>query len=184
MTQQPEEVVLLDDAGTPIGTRAKSEVHTRSTPLHLAFSCYVFDDQGRLLITRRALAKQTWPGVWSNSFCGHPLPGEALADAVARRALDELGAPVTRIRNVLPDFHYRAVDASGIVENEQCPVFTAELDGELAPADSEICDWSWIDPADLVTSVDAAPFVFSPWMGLQLPQLEDLGALRREPAHG
>ena len=81
-----ELVVLVDDEGRQVGTAAKASVHTAETPLHLGFSCYLFDDAGRVLLTRRALNKKTWPGVWTNSVCGHPAPDEEPEDAVRRRA--------------------------------------------------------------------------------------------------
>ena len=116
-----ELVVLLDNACRTIGTAPKSEVHHDSTPLHLAFSCYLFDEAGHVLLTRRALDKRTFPGVWTNSFCGHPSPDESVDGAVARRAREELGVDVADLICVLPDFRYRAVDAEGILENEFCP---------------------------------------------------------------
>ena len=175
MTDLDERVVLLDDEGAPIGTASKSGVHRTDTPLHLAFSCHLRDADGRLLVTRRALTKRTWPGVWTNSFCGHPSPGEDLPSAVARRASDELGVTITDLRLVLPDFRYRATDASGIVENEICPVFTALTNDELRPDPDEVAEYRWIDAADLEVAVAVTPWAFSPWLNLQLGELADRG---------
>src|SRR6478735_3694933 len=122
-------VVLLDDEGRASGAHPRGTVHHAATPLHLAFSCYLFDRAGRLLVTRRALTKRTWPGVWTNAFCGHPRPGESMPDAVRRHGRHELGIEVDELEIVLPDFRYSATDASGVVENELCPVWFARTTG-------------------------------------------------------
>ena len=164
-------VVLLDEAGRPCGTARKDEVHTRATPLHLAFSCWVFDREGRTLLTRRSPAKLTWPGIWTNSFCGHPEPGEDLQEAVHRRGWDELGARLAGVRPVLPTFRYRAVSASGIVENEVCPVYTARLASALDPHPDEVADLRWVTLDELRAETAAQTGVHSPWMLEQLDQL-------------
>ncbi len=164
-------VVLLDDDGRPCGTARKDEVHTRATPLHLAFSCWVFDREGRTLLTRRSPAKLTWPGIWTNSFCGHPEPGEDLQDAVHRRAWDELGARLADVRPALPTFRYRAVSASGIVENEVCPVYTGRLASALDPHPDEVADLRWVTLDELRARTIEQADVHSPWMLEQLDQL-------------
>ena len=174
MTDEPEYVVLLADNGDAIGTADKATVHSTDTPLHLAFSCHVYSPDGLVLVTRRALGKLTWPGVWSNSFCGHPAPGESPEAAIVRRAHVELGITVTGVEPWLPDFRYRAVDASGIVENEICPVYTAVTTDVPAPSPSEVAEWAWVEPESLRASVIATPFAFSPWLGWQLEQAEAL----------
>lgn len=170
-----DDVTLLAEDGTAVGVLPKSEVHTTDTPLHLAFSCYVLDQSGRLLVTRRALSKLTWPGVWTNSFCGHPRPGEEMLDAVRRRAVDELGLRLDAVRLALPDYRYRAVDASGIVENEICPVHVAFVDAEPTADPDEVSEWAWVEIAPFIDAVAAAPFAFSPWLVEQLPLLRRLG---------
>ena len=171
MTEREERVVLLDDSGAPIGTADKATVHGSETPLHLAFSCHVQDAEGRLLVTRRALGKRTWPGVWTNSFCGHPAPGESMTEAVARRALEELGITLLDLELVLPDFRYIATDAAGVVENEVCPVYTARSLDEVLPDPDEVAEHRWVEAADVVAAAARTPWAFSPWLTLQLPAL-------------
>lgn len=174
-----EQVVLVDDEGTPTGAMAKSEVHTEATPLHLAFSCYVFRSNGDLLLTRRSLAKVAWPGVWTNSFCGHPRLHESFEQTIERYAAHELGMELQTLHCALPSFRYRAVDASGIVENEICPVYVATAQDEPSPNPDEVMDHRWVPTAEAETLVRAAPWAVSPWMAEQLP---DVLAHRLHPA--
>jgi isopentenyl-diphosphate delta-isomerase len=173
-----DEVVLVDASGRPVGTADRASVHGASTPRHLAFSCHVHGDDGRVLVTRRALGKRSWPGVWTNAFCGHPAPGEAVADAVRRRAAQELGLdlpepPVL----VLPGFAYRAVDDAGVEENELCPVLVARVPAGTRPDPDagEVAAWRWVEPDDLASAVRSAPWAFSPWLVLQLAELSGTG---------
>lgn len=158
-----EHVVLLDEAHRPIGSMAKDDVHGADTPLHLAFSVYVFDGAGRFLVTRRASAKRTWGGVWTNSCCGHPQPDEDVAEAAGRRLEQEIGLVASELRLVLPDFAYRAVSAEGVVENEVCPVFTARVTGDPVPDPAEVAQWRWVDWGDFRAAAALAPWAFSPW---------------------
>lgn len=170
-----ERVVLLGADGTAIGTDLKATVHTTDTPLHLAFSCHVLNSAGEVLVTRRALEKSTWPGVWTNSFCGHPQPDEIPADSVHRRAAHELGLQISDLEVVLPDFSYRAVDASGIVEHEFCPVYLAHTDRDPDPNPLEVMETRWVDPLRLGTAITATPWAFSPWLVMQAARLPFLG---------
>jgi isopentenyl-diphosphate delta-isomerase len=170
-----ELVVLLDDDGRPCGSAPKSEVHHANTPLHLAFSCWVLDDAGRTLLTQRAMVKKTWPGAWTNSFCGHPGPGERSEDAVHRRARDELGVTISAPRAVLPDFRYRAVMPDGMVENEICPVYVTRLLAEPAPNPAEVRDLRWVLLTDLPDAVATGGSTYSPWLRDQLAALQAAG---------
>lgn len=172
-----ELVVLVDHDGNPVGSAPKATVHTVDTPLHLAFSCYLRSSDGQILMTRRALSKHAWPGVWTNSFCGHPAPGEGLVDALRRRARQELNVDVANVEVVLEDFRYRAVDSGGVMENEICPVFTAQIIGDPKPDSQEVIEWSWVQPESLVQSVAHTPFVFSPWLRDQFQLLLSANAL-------
>lgn len=169
-----DHVILMHEDGTPRALAPRATVHTASTELHLAFSCHLVRADGTVLLTRRALSKRTWPGVWTNSFCGHPRQGETMPEALARHAQHELGLEIHSVREVLPDFRYRAVDASGIVENEICPVFIAETDGEPRPHPEEVAELRWVEPEALHSLVELAPWALSPWSIRQLPALRGL----------
>jgi isopentenyl-diphosphate Delta-isomerase len=167
-----ELVVLLDDDGRAVGTADKAVVHHADTPLHLAFSVHLFDDEGRVLVTRRARTKQTFPGVWTNSCCGHPAPGEELADAVRRRVRQELGMHVTHLRLLLPAFRYRA-EQDGVVENEMCPVFVGSAHGTPDPDPAEVDTTRWEEWADFRAGVLDGTRPVSLWCREQVAALPE-----------
>ncbi|WP_432224375.1 isopentenyl-diphosphate Delta-isomerase [Enterobacter wuhouensis] len=162
-----EHVILVNDQGMVIGTQEKYAAHTSDTPLHLAFSSWLFNAKGECLITRRALSKKAWPGVWTNSVCGHPQSGEAIEQAIIRRCRFEVGAELTDITAVAPEFRYREIDPSGIVENEICPVFAARVIGEITINQEEVMEHRWVQLEALFRALDATPWAFSPWMVME-----------------
>ncbi|XRQ13547.1 isopentenyl-diphosphate Delta-isomerase [Actinomadura welshii] len=180
-----EEIVLLNAADEAVGTAPKGASHHGDTPYHLAFSCYVANTEGRVLITQRALGKRTFPGVWTGSCCGHPGPGEGLRDAVLRRLQDELGMPSgASLTSVLPGFQYRAVAEDGTVEHERCPVVRAVVPADSAvranPEEVERAEWwTWEQCLELAERPES-----SPWYRLQLAELAPLGAPLEWPDAG
>ncbi|MGY1841205.1 MULTISPECIES: isopentenyl-diphosphate Delta-isomerase [unclassified Modestobacter] len=172
-----ELIVLVDEDGTAIGTLPKPLVHHGETPLHRAFSAYLFDDAGRLLVTRRAEDKQTFPGMWTNTVCGHPGPGEDDPAAIARRARYELGLGVAELRPALPDYRYRAV-FRGVVENEICPVWIGRFTGTPAPDPTEVGAWEVLDWAEFRARQEAQlDDAWSPWCREQARLIESTGLL-------
>ncbi len=165
-----EQIILVDEHDREIGVAPKLASHHAETPLHRAFSCFVFNGRGEFLLTQRALAKKVFPGLWTNSCCGHPAPGETREDAVRRRLREELGLAPDRLELVLPDFRYRA-EMNGVVENEICPVFVAQCDETPARNAAEVQTVQWIPWISFVERVQSEPGSLSPWCVLETQQL-------------
>lgn len=159
-----EHVVLVDEENNVLGTAPKATVHTDNTPLHRAFSIFLFNDDNELLLQQRALVKKTWPGIWSNSCCGHPQLGEETAAATIRRLHEELGIdiPADRLWCALPAFRYRA-ELNGIVEHEVCPVFVARFSGKPQINPDEVEATRWVFWEDFLANITSHPGTYSEW---------------------
>lgn len=171
-----EFVVLVDEQNTVVGERPKEEVHSTHTPLHRGFSLFVFNSQKQLLLTRRAHTKKTFPGVWTNTVCGHPAPGESTVDAAKRRLKEELGVEGFEVKEVAP-YRYRFEDVHGIVENEICPILVAFGDIKPKPNPKEIADCRWVAWSDFLREIEANPKSYSPWCIEEVKILNQLNIL-------
>jgi len=161
--QHEELIVLMNSAGNPIGTAEKSASHHGSTPLHLGFSCFIFNRKGDLLITQRASIKKVWPGVWTNSVCGHPGPNESMEHAIRRRLDYELGMGARDFACALPHYRYQTPPFRHIVENEICPVYLGRTDDEPNPNREEVAAWQWIAWESFLWNIKEHPERYSFW---------------------
>jgi isopentenyl-diphosphate delta-isomerase len=161
MKNSEDYVVLVDEKDRKIGIQAKGTVHTDRTPLHRAFSLFLFNTAKELLLQQRAEGKTTWPLVWSNSCCGHPLPGESYEHAVMRRTRYELGVDVTTIEKI-SDYRY-CFSKDDVMENEICPIFVGFYDGRVMPNPQEVQAFKWIKWEDWLEEIAKYPDHYSPW---------------------
>ena len=155
-------VVLVDKDNNELGIMEKSKVHTDNTPLHRGLSVFLLNSEGELLLQKRAKSKLTFPGVWSNSCCGHPQPGEEGIDAAKRHLRCELGIVDSKIFLVLPDYSYTA-KMNGVKENELCPVFVGFSDEQIEFNPEEVETVVWIMWKDFLREVTEKPGTYSSW---------------------
>lgn len=175
-----EEVVLVDEMDREAGAAAKLAAHENGGRLHRAFSVFVFDAAGRLLLQRRAADKYHFGGLWTNTCCGHPRPGEDVSSAASRRLWEEMGiapglTPVT-------SFVYEAFDpASGLTEREYDHVLRGRHEGTPDPDLVEVEGWTWISTEELAADLARNPESYTPWFPLAARLLYD-GSLDAEKA--
>jgi isopentenyl-diphosphate delta-isomerase len=158
-----EQLILVDAEDRELGVGEKMEVHLAGA-LHRAFSVFVFDGRGRLLLQKRAADKYHSAGLWSNTACGHPRPGEATREAARRRLREEMGFDC-ELREAF-EFLYRAELDGALVEHEYDHVFVGTHEGDPAPDPSEVEEWRWVSMSELRRALSEQPHLYSRWLKL------------------
>ncbi|MBI5069611.1 MAG: isopentenyl-diphosphate Delta-isomerase [Deltaproteobacteria bacterium] len=156
-----ERVVLVDEADVARGSEEKLAAH-RAGLLHRAFSIFVFDGAGRLLLQRRADGKYHSAGQWSNTCCGHPRPAEPLEAAARRRLQEEMGLACAL--RPLGTYRYQARLDGGLSENEIDHLLVGEFEGRPSPDPREASAWRWVAPGALRREVEHDPLRFTVWL--------------------
>lgn len=165
-----EQIVLVDENDRPVGFEEKMKAHENGGKLHRAFSIFIFDSAGRMLLQLRSVKKHHFGGLWTNSCCSHPRRGEKLEDAAHRRLKDEFGFD-TPLKEVF-SFVYKALDRkSGLTEHEFDHVFVGKYDGEPKPNAEEIDEWEWASADELLADAKRNPQNYTPWFMLALEKV-------------
>jgi isopentenyl-diphosphate delta-isomerase len=161
--------VLVDENDNEIGIEEKIKAHENGGKLHRAFSIFVFNSRGELLLQKRAETKYHAPGLWTNTCCSHPRPGESLEDAVHRRLKEEMGfdCELKRVFHVI----YKADVGNGLTEWEFDHVFIGKFDGEPKPNPEEASDWKWVSLEEVERDVKEHPEKYTPWFRIILPKV-------------
>jgi isopentenyl-diphosphate delta-isomerase len=172
VSSESDMLVLVDERDREVGTLSKADCHSGAGVLHRAFSLFVFDGAGKLLLQRRGPDKRLWPGFWSNSCCSHPRAGETMEQATHRRLLEELGmrSPL----RYLYKFRYHARYGEAGSERELCWVYAGVSDAEVRANANEISDWRWVTHDQLDSEIAQGPDAFTPWFRLEWPRVRRL----------
>lgn len=172
-----EEVILVDTEDNQLGVMEKMEAH-RLGVLHRAFSVFIFNKKGDMLLQKRSPEKYHSPGLWTNACCSHPRPGESIEAAASRRLREELNFSVP-IKKVF-DFTYRAEFSNGLIEHEFDHVFFGEYDGWVNFNPTEVSDYCYMSLDEVKDSIQLSPNKFTEWFRIVLPQVEAIRSLKIE----
>jgi isopentenyl-diphosphate delta-isomerase len=162
---ESEELIVVDPQDHEIGYRSKAQCHDGDGVLHRAFSLFVFDPRGRVLLQQRSAQKRLWPLYWSNSCCSHPRRGESADDAAHRRLYQELHLRADL--RFLYKFTYHAVYENLGAEHELCWVYAGTTGDEVRANENEVADWRFVTPSALDAELRATPERFTPWFKLE-----------------
>src|SRR3981081_3262068 len=166
---ESESLILVDEADREVGHLDKAQCHQGRGVLHRAFSLFIFNDAGELLLQQRAASKRLWPLYWSNSCCSHPRRAENMEAAIHRRLYEELGLRCPL--HFLFKFQYQAqFDETG-AENELCSVFIGRSTDSVKINSDEILAWRWVGPEALQREMAAGAGNFTPWFILEWPRI-------------
>lgn len=165
VSSDAEDLILVDENDDEIGHLSKAECHDGDGILHRAFSLFLFDANGRLLLQQRAGSKRLWPGFWSNSCCSHPRRGESMRTATERRLGDELN--VRAELEFVYKFSYQAGFGDEGAERELCHVFLGRIEGDAAPNRNEIERVRFVSRDELDADLVARPERFTPWFRME-----------------
>lgn len=171
VSSEEELLVLVDRADNETGHMSKAECHDGDGLLHRAFSVFLFNDAGELLLQQRGADKRLWPMYWSNSCCSHPRKGESIEIATVRRLQDELN--VAAILQFVYKFSYAASFGAAGSENELCSVFIGRLDSEPEANATEIAAMRFVTAGTLGDELAASPDLFTPWLKLEWERLNE-----------
>jgi len=163
-------VILVDERDTAVGTMEKMEVHQKAL-LHRAFSVFIFNDKGEMLLQKRAEKKYHSGGLWTNACCSHPQPGEDTMESANKRLREEMGFN-TALHKAFT-FVYKAPFENGLTEHEYDHVFVGSFNGLIKPNPAEVEDYCYQSLDELKQSLQTHPHHFTAWFKIALPKLED-----------
>jgi len=165
-----DQVILVDELDTPIGVMEKMQAHRKGV-LHRAFSVLIFNDEGEMLIHRRALSKYHSGGLWTNACCSHPREGETTEESGHRRLMEEMGFDCNIEEQF--SFIYRAVLDNALIEHELDHVFFGRFNGNPAPHPDEVCDWKYVTMQALDRDVSVRPEAYTEWFKIILNEIQN-----------
>lgn len=164
-----EPLIVVDPDDKVLDYRSKADCHTGHGVRHRAFSIFLFNGAGEVLLQQRSQHKQLWPGYWSNSCCSHPRRGETVAAAAMRRLREELAIQASL--SFLYRFEYQAQFGAAGAEHELCSVYVARSDDPVSVNANEVSAWDFMAPEALDRDLIDRPDAYTPWLKLEWPRI-------------